>query len=92
MSDETKIALHVSPSAKHNQLVGWKEDVLWLKIAAPPVDNKANEAIIKYLSELIDVPKSRIEFISGIGSKTKVVRVSGLKKETVMQRLQTQLF
>lgn len=92
MLEQTKISLHVSPGAKHNQLVGWKEGVLWLKIAAPPVDNKANEALIEYLSDLIDVSKSQIELVSGLGSKTKVVRVTGLKKETLMQRLQTQLF
>ena len=87
-----KIAVHVSPNAKHNQLIGWREDVLWVKIAAPPVENKANNMLMDFLANLLDVPLSALIIKSGESSRVKILSVEGLSKEDILKKLGTQLF
>ena len=88
----TAFAVHVSPNAKHNQLIGWREDVLWVKIAAPPVDNKANKMLIGFLASLLDVPLSALIIKSGESSRVKILSIEGLSKEDILKKLGTQLF
>lgn len=74
------ISLHVTPKASRNQLIGWVMDadgrpVLKVKIAAPPEDGKANKALLKFLSRQWSVPSSKLELISGEGSRHKRLKI-----------------
>ena len=55
-----KIAVMGHPGAKRNEVLRFEEGVWHLKIAAPPVEGKANKELIEYLSEILDISKSRI--------------------------------
>lgn len=55
--------------------------MLKLKITAPPVDGKANEACIKYLSKLLGVPKTMIHIVNGEKSKIKTLEILGNPEE-----------
>ena len=71
------LALHVQPGARTSQIVGLHGDALKVKIAAPAVDNKANVALIEFLSVMLGVQKSMIAVRHGATSRRKVVEISG---------------
>ena len=69
-----KLALKVIPNAKKSEAVGWEEDpragrALKLRIAAPPVEGKANKVVVLFLSAWLDIPRS------GESSRLKVVEL-----------------
>ena len=65
--------VHVQPRSSRNQVVGLHGDALKVKLTAPPVEGKANQACIELLSEDLSVPKSSLEIVSGRSSRQKHV-------------------
>ena len=73
----TRLKVRVTPNARKNTVVSWTEDEIRLKIKAPAVEGKANAALVEYLSELTDVPRSKIQLKSGEKSRIKIVEIDG---------------
>jgi uncharacterized protein (TIGR00251 family) len=71
------LTLHVQPGAKHSNIAGLHGDALKIRLAAPPIEGRANEALLKYLAELFAVPLRQIELKQGAQSRHKVVAISG---------------
>ena len=71
-------AVRVQPRASKSCVVGELDGVLKIRLAAPPVEGRANEELIRLLAELFDAPLQRIAILSGQTSKNKVVSVSGI--------------
>ena len=69
--------MHVQPNARKNEIVGLHGDALKVKIAAPAADNKANAALIAFLSETLGVQKSAIAIRHGATGRRKVIEVAG---------------
>ena len=65
------ITLKVKPGARHAAAPVWRDKVLELAVQAPPVEGKANIAVIKALSELFKCPKSAIELTAGLSGRHK---------------------
>jgi uncharacterized protein (TIGR00251 family) len=86
-SSETRISIHVYPNAPRNQVVGLRDGVLAVKIAAPPLRGQANRELVAFLSQLLGVSKSRLAIIRGHTSRNKLISVSGLTKEEVIKKL-----
>ena len=84
---EVKISLHVYPNAPRNQLVGFSDGVLGVKIAAPPVKGQANRELVAFLSQVLGVGKSSLAILRGHTSRNKLISVKDLSQEEVMQRL-----
>lgn len=82
-----QVSLHVLPNAPKSQIVGMHNGCLKVKIKAPPVDGKANQAIIEFFSELFGISKSSVEILKGDKSKTKKVFLLGLSLQVVESRL-----
>ena len=78
MPDMFRVSVHVQPGARHSAIVGWAEDVLRVRVAAPPVGGKANEALIVLLADTLGVPKSSVRIQRGSGGRRKLVEVEGL--------------
>lgn len=74
----TFLKLHVTPRGSKNEITGWREDVLCVKITAPPVEGAANAAIVKFVADSLGLRKSQVEIVSGEKSREKTVRVEGL--------------
>ena len=72
----TTLILHIQPGAKTTEIVGPYGDALKIRLAAPPVDGKANAALITYIAERLGVTKSCIELKSGQTSRRKVLELS----------------
>ena len=77
------LTLHNQPGAKKTEFAGLHGDALKIRLAAPPVDGKANEALIKFVAEALGLPKSAVNLKSGQTSRRKVLEVSGTTSETV---------
>lgn len=71
------LTLHVQPNAKASTMAGLHGDALKIRIAAPAVDNKANAALIEFLSETLGVPRSAISIRHGASARRKIVEVIG---------------
>ncbi len=71
-----RINLRVIPRAKQNKIDIDNDGTYRIHITAAPVDNAANVAVIKMLSEYFDVPKSQIKIVRGDTSRTKMVEIS----------------
>ena len=84
---EAKISLRVYPNAGKNEMVGFSDGVLRLKISAPPSKGKANRELIAFLSRLLGVSKDSLNIIKGATNRNKVVAIDGLSRTEVMQRL-----
>jgi uncharacterized protein len=80
-------AVKVHPRARKNAITGVVGDALKLALTAPPVDGKANQAVIEFFADLFAIPRSSVTIASGETSRNKVVRVSGLSRTVVEQRL-----
>jgi uncharacterized protein (TIGR00251 family) len=77
--DGVSVGLRVNPRASRTRFLGvvgeGPEAVFKIALSAPPVDGRANEALISYLADVLDVPRSAVEVASGEHSRNKVVRV-----------------
>lgn len=86
-----QLLIRVVPSASKTEIVGWMADgCLKIKIAAPPVDGKANQELIEFLAKTFGVSKSDVEIVSGQTSKKKTIRLP-LERETLVDVLAVQL-
>jgi len=81
-------AVKVHPRARKNQITGTVGEALKLALTAPPVEGKANEAVIEFFAEFFDIPRSSVTIASGQTSRSKVVRIPGISAETVRRRLE----
>lgn len=81
------LTVRVKPRARRNAIVGVRNDALFVEVTAPPEQNRANDAVIALLAETFDIPKSRIEMLSGQSYREKRVRVWGLTSAQVQGRL-----
>jgi len=86
-SSGASFAVRVQPRAKRNAITGAVADALKLAITALPVEGKANEGCIRFLAEVLNVPRSSITIAAGQTSRNKVVRVAGLSASQISQRI-----
>jgi len=87
-----QFALRVQPRASRNAIagivsMGRQGDAVKLAVTAPPVDGKANQAVIEFLAELFRVPKSSITIVSGETGRNKLIAVHGVSGEQVRKAL-----
>lgn len=71
------LTLHIQPGAKKTEFAGLHGDALKIRLAAPPVDGKANEALIRFIADQLGLPKSAVALKSGLTSRRKVLEISG---------------
>jgi uncharacterized protein (TIGR00251 family) len=71
-----RIAVQVQPGAKKTEVVGVHGDALKLKLQAPPIEGRANEALVKFLSGVLAVPRSAVTITHGQTNRRKLVEVA----------------
>jgi uncharacterized protein (TIGR00251 family) len=89
--DAIVLAVHVQPRAGRTALVGRHGDALKLRVAAPPVDDRANTAAVELLADVLGVAKGDVELVTGARSRLKRFRVRGVERDTVIERLERAL-
>jgi uncharacterized protein (TIGR00251 family) len=83
-----RITVRVHPRAKRTRVAGKLGNEYKLDLAAPPADGKANQACIRFLAELADVPTSRVRIVLGLTSRTKVIEIEGVTQQVLEGKLQ----
>src|SRR5256885_126552 len=78
------ITVKVQPRARKTELAGLMADgTLKIRVAAPPVDGAANKALIEFLAQALNLPKSQIDIIAGETSERKLISLLGISPEAV---------
>jgi uncharacterized protein len=85
--DGVILNLHIQPGAKTTEVVGRHGDALKIRLAAPPVDGKANAALVAFIAAKVSVCKTAVEVISGLSSRAKRVRVAGITPTDALKAL-----
>jgi uncharacterized protein (TIGR00251 family) len=80
-------AVKVQPRARKNTIMGVVGDALKLALIAPPIEGRANQAVVEFFAELFEIPRASVTIASGATNRNKVVRIVGLSKEVVENRL-----
>lgn len=75
------------PRASRTELAGLHGDALRVRLAAAPVDGAANDALIRFLSDALDLPRARLTLVAGHSSRSKTVQVDGLSAIEAAARL-----
>lgn len=83
----TRISVRLTPRAGRDEVLGFEGDVLRVRVAAPPVDGRANEALMRLLASRLGVPHSAVEVVGGHTARQKVVAIDGLNAPEVHARL-----
>lgn len=76
--------VRVQPRASKDEVVGEMEGALKIRLQAPAVENRANEALVEFLAHLLKTPKSAVRILAGERSRTKRVEVRGVTKQQVL--------
>ena len=72
-----KLFLYVQPGAKLTELVGLQADLLKIRLKAPPIEGRANEALQVFLAKLFGVPRKQVKLLRGEKSRRKVFEIVG---------------
>jgi uncharacterized protein (TIGR00251 family) len=80
-------AVKVQPRASRNALLGSMGDALKVALTAPAIEGRANHAVVEFFAALFEIPRSSVTIASGETSRNKVVRIAGLSRTAVEQRL-----
>jgi uncharacterized protein len=81
------LAVKAIPHAPRNEIAGWLGEALKVKIRAPALEGRANDALGEFLAERLDLPRRAVVLIQGEKSRQKLVRIAGLDLAEVKRRL-----
>jgi uncharacterized protein (TIGR00251 family) len=82
-----RIAVRVQPRARRDELAGERDGVLLVRVTAPPVEGRANDAVRKLLAKRLGVAAGRVSVVRGASGRDKVVEVQGMEAEAVRRAL-----
>ena len=85
----TAFAVKVHPRARKNAITGTVGDALKLSLAAPPLEGRANQAVIEFFAQLFQIPRSSVTIASGATSRVKRIDVAGINAAHAQLRLQS---
>ncbi|HEU0116420.1 MAG TPA: DUF167 domain-containing protein [Thermomicrobiales bacterium] len=85
--DGCVLALVVTPRAGKTAFTGVAPDGLRLRVAAAPVDGAANEAVVRFLADVLDAPPSRVRLVAGERGRRKRIAVAGVSVADAIARL-----
>jgi uncharacterized protein (TIGR00251 family) len=81
--EAVRFAVRVQPRAARSEVAGRHGEALRIRLAAPPVDGAANEALVDLLAGLLGVPRRAVRIAAGHASRSKLVEVDGIGADTV---------
>ena len=84
---QATVVVQVQPNAGQNRVIRFRDGVLHLKIAAPPVKGRANQELVRYLSDILAVPKGDIVIEKGMTARKKVIAIKGLTKHRAIEQM-----
>jgi uncharacterized protein (TIGR00251 family) len=85
--DGCTLTVRIHPGARRSAITGVHAEALKISLTTPPVDGRANEALIAFLAEALHLPKARITLLTGATSRSKTLRVAGKNAAEVQAAL-----
>ena len=85
---EIILKVYLQPKSSKNEVVGPYRDGIKVKITAPPIEGKANEAVIRFLAKELGVSPSSIEIIRGQHTRQKTLKISGYMDQELMKKME----
>jgi uncharacterized protein (TIGR00251 family) len=82
-----RLVVHVVPRARRSEVAGRHGDAIRIRLAAPPVDGAANEALEAFLAEALGVTRRAVRIVSGHAARRKVIEVDGMTEQDAEERL-----
>ena len=87
-----RLVLRVTPHARQTAFAGWVQDasgqpVLRLRVAAPPIDGAANAEVIRFLADVLRLPRSAIGIDKGASGRNKLAVIDGFDKDVIITRI-----
>lgn len=86
-----RLAVRLTPRASANEVVGWRDSpdgpALAVRVTAPPVDGKANAALVKLLAKRLGVGRSKVRIARGESARDKLLEIDGLDEGELRDRL-----
>ena len=90
--DKATLKIKLIPRSARNEIVELMGDgTLKIKLTAPPVEGQANQAVLKFLAGILNIPNGSIEIISGKTSHNKMIAIVGLEQDNVKLLIQNQI-
>lgn len=83
----TVFTIHVQPKAKTTEVVGWYGGAIKIRVAAPPVEGAANEALVRFLAERLGVARTAVRLVGGATARRKRLTIDGVERERVIELL-----
>jgi uncharacterized protein (TIGR00251 family) len=83
----TRLEVYIQPRASKSEVAGMHDGVIKIRIAAPAVENAANEALVDFVAEALGVAKRSVRIVSGRASRRKVIEIDGVTKEAIAATL-----
>jgi uncharacterized protein (TIGR00251 family) len=77
VADGCTLSVRLHPGARKNGVTGVHAGALKISLTAPPVDGKANEAVIAFLADTLHLPQARVALVAGATSRAKILRITG---------------
>ncbi len=90
VQDSALLVVRIQPRASKNEVIPMEGGALKIRLTAPPVDGAANEALVRFLSEVLGIAKTRVEIVSGQTSREKRIRIGGMSEAEVRRLLNSQ--
>jgi uncharacterized protein len=82
-----RVALRVQPRSRKNEIAGERAGALLVRVTAPPVDGRANDAVCRLIAKRLGVPPSRVSIVRGGSSRDKLVEVEGIDDDELRRAL-----
>jgi uncharacterized protein (TIGR00251 family) len=80
-------SIRVQPRTARTAITGTVGDALKVSLSAPPLDGRANAAVVEFFSEVLSVPRSAVQVVAGERSRNKIVRIAGCSGAEVQRKL-----
>jgi uncharacterized protein len=83
----SELRVRLQPRARRDEIAGEREGAVLIRVTAPPVDGKANDALCRLIAKAAGVPPSRVSVVRGHTARDKVVRVEGVELAALLRAL-----
>ncbi len=80
---ETRIRVRLTPRSASNEIIGWRDGLLRVRVTAPPIDGKANAALERLIAKTLGVRKSAVSLVSGARGREKTIEIEGYREAEV---------
>jgi uncharacterized protein (TIGR00251 family) len=91
MATSTRIKVYVQARASKTVIVGMHGDAVHVRLAAPPVDNAANEALVALVATRLGIARRQVRIVAGVASRRKMIEIEGVSAETASAMLMSDL-